>query len=61
MHASILLDQRGCGDSIPFAELKENTTYDLVNDFEKVRVKLGVNKWQVFGGSCKRYPDDSLT
>ena len=38
---------------MPFAELKENTTYDLVNDFEKIRVKLGVEKWQVFGGSCK--------
>eukprot|EP01038_Epipyxis_sp_PR26KG_P017115 gene17115-23556_t len=47
----ILVDQRGCGDSTPFAELTDNTTYDSVRDFEKLRVKLGINKWQVFGGS----------
>jgi proline iminopeptidase len=47
----ILVDQRGCGKSTPFAELKENTTYDLVEDFEKIRKKLGIDKWQVFGGS----------
>ena len=47
----ILVDQRGCGKSTPFAELRENTTPDLVNDFEKLRVKLGIEKWQVFGGS----------
>lgn len=23
----ILVDQRGCGDSTPFADLRENTTY----------------------------------
>jgi hypothetical protein len=32
----ILVDQRGCGKSKPFAELEENTTWDLVADFEKV-------------------------
>ena len=47
----ILVDQRGCGESTPFANLVDNTTYDSVQDFEKVRVKLGINKWQVFGGS----------
>lgn len=47
----ILVDQRGCGDSTPFANLEENTTYDSVRDFEKLRVKLGIDKWQVFGGS----------
>lgn len=47
----ILVDQRGCGKSTPFAELRENTTYDLVEDFEKIRVKLGIQKWQIFGGS----------
>jgi proline iminopeptidase len=47
----ILLDQRGCGNSKPIAELRENTTDDLANDMEKVRIKLGIQKWMVFGGS----------
>jgi len=47
----ILVDQRGCGDSLPFAELRENTTQDSIRDFEKIRVKLGIEKWQLFGGS----------
>lgn len=47
----ILVDQRGCGDSTPFAELRENTTQDSIRDFEKLRVKLGIEKWQLFGGS----------
>jgi len=37
----ILVDQRGCGDSTPFADLRDNTTYDSVKDFEKLRTKLG--------------------
>lgn len=47
----ILFDQRGCGQSTPFAELKENTTWDLVSDIEKIRTHLKVDKWAVFGGS----------
>lgn len=47
----ILFDQRGCGRSRPFAELQENTTWDLVADIEKIRLHLGVAKWHVFGGS----------
>ncbi|KAK4331491.1 Proline iminopeptidase [Rhodotorula toruloides] len=48
----ILVDQRGSGESLPAAELKENTTWDLVEDFEKVRKHLGIEqKWHVFGGS----------
>jgi proline iminopeptidase len=47
----ILLDQRGCGKSRPFASLDENTTWDLVSDIEKLRVHLGIEKWLVFGGS----------
>lgn len=47
----ILFDQRGCGKSTPFASLEENTTWHLVNDMEKLRKHLGVEKWQVFGGS----------
>jgi proline iminopeptidase len=46
-----LFDQRGCGRSTPHAELRENTTWDLVADIEKLRVHLGFDKWTVFGGS----------
>ncbi len=47
----IMFDQRGCGKSTPFAELKENTTWDLVEDIEKIRKHLGIDSWVVFGGS----------
>jgi proline iminopeptidase len=47
----ILFDQRGCGKSTPFSELKDNTTWDLVSDMEKVREMLKIEKWTVFGGS----------
>jgi proline iminopeptidase len=47
----IVFDQRGCGRSLPFAELKENTTWDLVSDIEKIRLKLNIKSWKVFGGS----------
>ncbi len=47
----ILFDQRGCGQSTPNAELRENTTWHLVADIEALRVQLGIEKWQVLGGS----------
>jgi len=47
----ILFDQRGCGQSTPFAELRENTTWDLVADIERLRAELGIARWLVFGGS----------
>ncbi len=47
----ILFDQRGCGQSTPHAELKGNTTWDLVSDIEKLREHLQIKKWHVFGGS----------
>ncbi len=47
----IIFDQRGCGKSIPHAELKENTTWDLVEDIEKIRKYLKIKSWVVFGGS----------
>jgi proline iminopeptidase len=47
----VLFDQRGCGRSTPHAELRENTTWDLVADIEKLRTHLGIDRWQVFGGS----------
>ena len=47
----IIFDQRGCGKSVPHAELRENTTWDLVNDIEKIRKELDISNWSVFGGS----------
>ena len=47
----ILFDQRGCGRSTPHAELRDNTTWDLVADMEKLRSQLGIERWQVCGGS----------
>jgi len=47
----VLFDQRGCAKSTPHAELRENTTWELVADIEKLRANLGIEKWQVFGGS----------
>ena len=47
----ILVDQRGCGKSTPFGETRENTTQNLIADFEQLRKLLGVKKWQLFGGS----------
>ncbi len=47
----ILFDQRGCGRSTPFASLDNNTTWHLVADIERLREMMGVETWQVFGGS----------
>ena len=47
----ILPEQRGAGRSTPVGELRENTTWHLVDDLEVVRDNLGVDKWLVFGGS----------
>jgi len=47
----ILFDQRGCGRSKPHASVSENTTWDLVEDIERIRTDLGIERWMVFGGS----------
>ena len=47
----ILFDQRGAGKSRPRAEIRENTTQDLVGDIEKLRNFLAIKRWLVFGGS----------
>ena len=46
-----LFDQRGCGRSRPNASLEDNTTWTLIEDIERLRKHLGVEKWCVFGGS----------
>ena len=63
----LVFDQRGCGKSTPFASLENNTTWDLVEDIEKLRTEVAkVGRWQVFGGSwgstlslayAQTYPD----
>ena len=50
-YRAILFDQRGCGKSTPYAELRDNTTWDLVADMEQLRAHLGIDKWQICGGS----------
>lgn len=61
----ILMDQRGCGQSLPFGELDGNTTQDLLADMEAIRERLRIDSWLLFGGSwggtlallyAQRYP-----
>lgn len=47
----VLFDQRGAGKSTPHASLEDNTTWHLVQDMEQLREHLGIDTWQVFGGS----------
>ncbi|GAA3753326.1 proline iminopeptidase [Spinactinospora alkalitolerans] len=52
----LLFDQRNCGRSTPHAgrmdtELHANTTWNLVEDIERLRRMTGAERWQVFGGS----------
>jgi len=62
----LVFDQRGCGKSTPYASLEANTTWHLVEDIERLREVVGVDKWMVFGGSwgstlaltyAQKYPD----
>lgn len=47
----ILFDQRGCGRSKPFLCVENNTIFHLVEDMEKIRKHIGIEKWLLFGGS----------
>ena len=51
LYRIVLFDQRGCGQSTPYAGLAHNTTWDLVADIEALRQYLGIARWQVAGGS----------
>ena len=62
----LVFDQRGAGKSTPHAGLEANTTWHLVEDIERLREKVGVDQWLVFGGSwgstlslayAQTYPD----
>ena len=63
----VLHDQRGSGKSKPNAELRENTTQELVEDIDRLRVNLKLGKIILFGGSwgstlslayAETYPDN---
>ncbi|KRW58962.1 prolyl aminopeptidase [Pseudomonas sp. TTU2014-080ASC] len=51
LYRIITFDQRGCGRSTPHASLENNTTQALVEDMERIREHLGIDKWVLFGGS----------
>jgi proline iminopeptidase len=50
-YRAVLFDQRGSGQSRPFASIENNTTDHLVADIEHIRTQLGIDSWIVFGGS----------
>lgn len=51
----VLTDQRGCGRSRPhvqeISDLKVNTTADLVEDLERLRKHLRIERWAILGAS----------
>jgi proline iminopeptidase len=47
----VVFDQRGAGRSVPLGCLENNTTPRLIEDLERLRTKLGIDRWIVFGGS----------
>ncbi|HSN72270.1 MAG TPA: prolyl aminopeptidase [Steroidobacteraceae bacterium] len=51
LYRIVLFDQRGCGRSRPHASLVDNTTWHLIDDIERLREHLGIDRWLVFGGS----------
>lgn len=44
-------EQRGAGRSEPQGCVTDNTTWDLVEDMEKLRRHLNIETWLLFGGS----------
>jgi len=67
----VLFDQRGCGRSTPHAggidvEFSTNTTAHLLDDIERLRTLLNIERWLIYGGSwgstlalayAEAYPD----
>lgn len=47
----VMFDQRGAGQSRPQGCIEANTTWDLVEDIERIRAHLGIESWLAFGGS----------
>ena len=70
-YRAVLFDQRNCGRSQPHAsdprtDLTANNTQALIQDMERLREHLGVDRWLVLGGSwgstlslayAERHPD----
>jgi proline iminopeptidase len=63
----VLYDQRGCGKSKPYGELTQNTTWDLVEDIEQLRIYLKLGKILIWAGSwgstlalayAEKYPEN---
>lgn len=50
-YRAVLFDQRGSGRSVPRGELHNNRTDLLLQDIERLREALGIERWLVFGGS----------
>jgi len=52
----VLFDQRGCGRSLPHAsdpatDMNVNTTHHLIADMERLRKRLAIERWLLYGGS----------
>ncbi len=47
----VIFDQRGAGRSSPLGELTDNTTGQLIEDMERLRCHLDIDRWVLFGGS----------
>ncbi|AOZ03034.1 prolyl aminopeptidase [Cupriavidus sp. USMAHM13] len=50
-HRVVLPDQRGAGRSRPAGSLRRNTTGALLDDLERLRRALGIERWHVAAGS----------
>ncbi|NNF35303.1 MAG: alpha/beta fold hydrolase [Saprospiraceae bacterium] len=50
-HFVILYDQRGCGQSTPYASVEHNTTQDLINDIDTILDHFDLSEVCLFGGS----------
>lgn len=48
---AVLFDQRGCGRSVAEQPLQHNTTAHLIDDIERLREHLQIERWLVVGGS----------
>lgn len=69
LHRVVMFDQRGTGLSLPSGSIVANTTQHLVDDIEKLRRFLCIERWLVFGmswGAClsllygQTYPQSSV-
>jgi len=47
----IMFDQRGCGKSIPYGEVTENTTQNLIQDINLILGYFNIDKTHIYGGS----------